>query len=192
MLILYLFTEDIQSDADTFESSIKKYYETLLLQANGIQGFLLQNKGTQQLLIFNDNKLLPAQGEDYKDLSNEIAKLIPKNPVNEIIGFIANFKKDYLIFKTKNMSIKRNIGARCDQGGRGQSIKNLNLIFNSNDEIENINYIEKNLKGIGQKELCIIQELLLRFFNYIKLGNKTWFLSPTEAVILKIESPAGK
>ena len=72
-------------------------------------------KVLRELLYLNDNKqVLLIKGEqnwhhglqeDYTDLAPEIKKIIiPKNEYSKYVGFIVNFKKEYNIFKVKNMS----------------------------------------------------------------------------------------
>ena len=35
-------------------------------------------------------------------------------------------------------------------------------------------------------ELCVVQELMLRYLQMIKKNNKNWFVTPSEAIILKL------
>ena len=38
-------------------------------------------------------------------------------------------------------------------------------------------YTKENTKGMGQAELCALQEFLLRYYNKIKKNNKLWFFN---------------
>jgi hypothetical protein len=102
--------------------------------------------------------------------------------VNNVIGFIGNFKHKYMIFKVKFMKEKRNSGARCDQSGKKENIKILNEIFGEKDKF---NFI--NTKGMNKNELCIRQEILLRLFNKKNKNNKIWFLNGVESALIDIE-----
>ena len=91
------------------------------------------------------------------------------------IGFMVNFKKDYMIFKIRDMSKPRNTGARCDQASKVKSVRFLN-------ELGEDQYTSKT--KMSRHELCIIQEFLLRKFNIEKKDGKKWFLRPSEAIIV--------
>lgn len=120
--------------------------------------------------------------EDYNDLSDTIKKNIPSiSDLNNIVGFISYFKDNYMIYKVKQLNKKRNKGARCDQSGKGDTIKLLNLIIGSEK------YNTSNTKGINQKQLCVLQEFILRIYDYENKHTKRWFLDPSESVLINIE-----
>ena len=96
------------------------------------------------------------------------------------MGFIADFKKDYMIFKVKQLQ-KRNKGARCDQSGKIETIKLLNLIVGTQK------YTAENTKHINQKQLCVLQEYILRIYDYNNKDGKRWFLDPYIAILINIE-----
>ena len=41
-------------------------------------------------------------------------------------------------------------------------------------------------EAVGENELCVFQEFLLRYFNQIKKNNNKWFLIPEMAEYLKL------
>ena len=41
-------------------------------------------------------------------------------------------------------------------------------------------------EAIGQVELCVMQEFVLRYFETIKKNEKKWFLSPEMAIYFKL------
>ena len=141
----------------------------------------MNNKGTQQLLRLRENKWHMGESEDYEDLSNKIRQLIiPEERLFNIIGYISDFKKNYNIFKIKLLNKKRNKGARCDQSGKGESIKILNEILGTEK------YTTENTKGIHQKTFCIYQEMYLRYYNTIGKDGKVWYLNPIQAILSPI------
>ena len=165
-----------------FETKIKNYFEHYLLSNKGINGLLLtgwdssSKKSIQKLVIFNNSKWELGKGEDYRDLLPAIEKkVVPKDTLNNLFGFIANFKNILMIFKVKENK-PGNSGARCDQGGK-TTAERLNYILGSKT------YTEAQLKNISSIELCVLQEYLLRLNDYNKKNNKRWFLTPTEAII---------
>ena len=157
------------------------------LKNKNTSGIILQDDGKRKILIRNkDNGLwLDAKGEDIEDLKDKIAlmlsKLKPaKEKLNNIIGFITSFKKDYMTFKVKDFSNKRTKGARCDQSTKRDAIKTLNEILGQ----------EKydSTTEISQKQICCIQEFILRIYDRENKNNKRWFLTPADAVLINIEA----
>ena len=126
-----------------------------------------------------------ALGEDYNDLIRPIAQLIERlqpfnQKLNRMIGFMSNFKQDYMVFKVKDMARKRHKGARCDQSGKAEAMKIMNAILGETK------YISPT--KIGQKQFCVMQEFTLRLFDKEKKNGKVWFLTPIESVLIDITS----
>jgi hypothetical protein len=170
------------SSLSLFEKQIKAYLDSQLLENKGITGLITVKDGKQYLIIKGENKWEKGEQEDYVDLANNIKeKVIKIVNMNNYVGFIGNFKNEYNIFKVKNLEDKRSKGARCDQSGKSETIKLLNTILGETK------YTPANTKGRNKTEFCIIQEMILRYNNKNKLNNKTWFLTPQEAIINNIE-----
>ena len=94
-------------------------------------------------------------------------------------------KEEFVVFKIKNINNPRDKGARCDQSSKSKAIEVLNAIVGTGSEHENFAYpLDKN---ISQKDVCVIQELCLRFFDKERKNKKRWFLSPPEAILTKID-----
>jgi hypothetical protein len=142
---------------------------------NSNQVLLAKNEGDSE-------KWGEAQSEDWRDLENEIRKLaIPKDKYNKIVGFMIDFKNEIMVFKVKQLEKKRHKGARCDQAGKKDALAMLNAILG--DEV----YTIENTKDIGQKEICVMQELTLRIYERQNKDDKIWFLAPGVAALNKIE-----
>ena len=165
-----------------FDKVVKKYYDNIILKDKGIEGIIIPKDTKQFLLVKGNDEWINGQQEDYTDLAGKIKKLIISiNEYNIYVGFITMFKKEYNIFKVKNMEDKRSKGARCDQSGKSETIKLLNEIIG-----ENI-YTTENTKGRNKIEFCVLQEMYLRYFNKISKNAKRYFLTPSESVINNIE-----
>jgi len=165
-----------------FDLLIKKYINTQILINKDIEGIIVPKDNKQHLLVKSQKEWIKGEQEDYVDLATQIKeKIIKINNINQYVGFIGDFKNEFNIFKVKNMEDKRSKGARCDQAGKSDTIKLLNDILQQNK------YTSANTKGRNKKEFCVIQELVLRYFNKIKKNNKIWFLTPQEAIINNIE-----
>ena len=179
-LLNYLYN----SKLDRFENLLKNYYDGKIINFKENKGFLLVKDDKTILVIFNksNNEWLEAEPEDYNDFAGEIKKKLVKiDDLNTIVGFIGTFKNEYMIFKVKQLNKKRNKGARCDQSGKADTIKLLNFIVGENK------YNSTNTKGINQKQLCVLQEFLLRIYDYENKNSKRWFIAPTEAILINIE-----
>lgn len=165
-----------------FDKVVKKYYDNIILKDKGIEGIIIPKDTKPFLLVKGNDEWINGQQEDYTDLAGEIKKLIISiNEYNIYVGFITMFKKEYNIFKVKNMEDKRSKGARCDQSGKSETIKLLNEIIG-----ENI-YTTENTKGRNKIEFCVLQEMYLRYFNKTPKNDKRYFLTPSESVINNIE-----
>ena len=112
---------------------------------------------------------------------------------NKIIGFIGYEKSNkYLVFKTKDLTAKRDTGARCDEAGKEKTMKKLNEILGEDKYTNETTKMQKDSSGTvireatGQIELCVMQEFILRFFEIIKKDNKKWFLTPELAIYFKL------
>ena len=183
-LLNYLYFKPELTD---YESLIKQYIDKRILTKNSLIGLFLQKKGKHKLMIKKESSWEEAEDSDKVDLAEEISKLIDGiiPNLNEVFGFINNFKGGELVFKTKDLSIKRSKGARCDQAGKKGNngvIKTLNKIIGEEK------FTDKNTKGIYALQLCVQEEFMLRLRNKIKHKNKVWFLGPEQASLLNIES----
>ncbi len=184
-LINYLYFK--KTNYSDYEIKIKKCIDKKIIKNKEISGILLQKQGKQKLLILKDENWSDAQESDYSDLASQIQKLVDNviENLNDIIGFISNFKDEEMVFKTKDLKIKRSKGARCDQAGKKGNngvLKTLNKIIGEDK------YNEENTKFIYALELCVLEELTLRYYNKINHNKKIWFLGPEQASLLNIEN----
>ena len=186
--LLNYLEEKNSSKLNNIMRDVKEYFDKMIIKNKNLSGIIFQREGTQQLVILekqnNTRNWIEGKSEDYQDLSEEIGKIAKKFlpakiKLNKLVGFIGNFKKEYMIFKVKELTKPRHKGARCDQSQKGEALSILNKIIGENK-------YDKDTK-INRTEICILQELLLRLFNKEMKNNKIWFLSPSEAVLINIE-----
>jgi hypothetical protein len=158
-------------------------------------GLMLFNEGTPKyeliILRYETPEWIRAEHEDERDFS---ALIIAKQSqqiksMNGIIGFVTFFKNEYLIFKVKMMTKKRDKGARCDQAGKSDTIAMINNILSLYSETNGDEYkmTTENTKDRTQKELCVFQEFVLRVFNANRVNGKKWFFTPSESILCDIE-----
>lgn len=196
ILLNYLWENDELSE---LEKKYKQYYEKHIMRAKGLSGVLLQYKNISQykLLILKNKVWKEAEPEDINDLIKEVRKLIIKRDnISNIVGFITYFKNNYLVFKIKNMYEKRSKGLRCDQGSITKNMNdNMKKIMGiAHDDEFKLDIPDEHKKGkkdktdhINLNVYCVIQELILRLFEYNKKNNKTWYFTPAEASVNGIE-----
>jgi hypothetical protein len=147
----------------------------------------------RMIMILNDNnQWVEAEPEDEREIATskaakEILTFI-NSESNKIIGFYGYEKsKRYLVFKTKDITSKRDTGARCDESGKIKTMQKINEILGENKYTKESTKAQKNgkeiiIEAIGQTELCVTQEFILRYFNTVKREDKKWFLTPELAI----------
>lgn len=160
------------------------------------KGMLLFNKAKKELfelivLRYETIEWAPAEPEDERDFSLLLAKVQTEQiqKMNMMVGFISLFKMEYLVFKVKVMSKKRDKGARCDQSGKTDAITIINTALSLNAATQSDEYklTSENTKFRTQKELCVFQEFLLRTFDRKAINGRKWFFTPCEALLCDIE-----
>ena len=149
------------------------------------------------MLLNKENKWVPAEPEDQREIfaSKEAKDLVvfKKEEYNKYVGFIGYEKSNrYLVFKTKDMTSSRDTGARCDEAGKAKNISKLNDILGEekydNENTKAVKDADGNVisEAVGNVELCVLQEFILRFFNAIKKDELNWFLTPEQAILYKL------
>jgi hypothetical protein len=98
-----------------------------------------------------------------------------------IVGFMYPFKNKEIIFKTKDLSIKRrnNTGAKCDSAGKANIVKLLNRVGIDTSTLD------EQIMLVGT---CGIAEILMRYYTEINKNGKVWFLSLENAILNSIET----
>ena len=199
-----------------FERMLLNYYRNQLIirplvgrrTSTAVNGNAANSSSPQDLglLLFHEKKeptyalvVLPyetrewriAEPEDERDYELILDEYQTKHiqNINMVIGFISFFKKEYLIFKVKVMSKKRDKGARCDQSGKTETITIINSILSLNSATSGDEYklTIENTKHRTQRELCVFQEFLLRTLNHNRVNGRKWFFTPSEATLCNIE-----
>lgn len=183
-LSLLNYIETLSEQDDVLLNHTRDYFQNKFIHSKDMIGIQLQKLGKQQLVV--SSRILPrvwsiAKPQDYEDLSEGITKNIQKifpiqERLNKFIGSMVIFKKDYMVFKIRDMSQPRNTGARCDQASKIKSIKILN------DVLEETQYTVKS--SFSRYELCIIQEFWFRKKDLEQNQQKRWFLTPYESILI--------
>jgi hypothetical protein len=195
----------IPSD-DVFEQHIIAYFKDKVVTVRGFKSVLFINDKfvtdkTKEVEIFvqnSENKLVWSEApptvrrDTIEYIYNVLKKLLSSLTFNTIFGFMQIGKNDEVQFKTIDFTNKIRKGSICMIEGKKDVIKRINLIsseYNYNEEnTENIRIpnqqIVKNL--IIKPGLCVILEILLRYYNETHKNNKIWFFDLEQTVIGKI------
>jgi hypothetical protein len=193
----YLYSLDSIKQG-TLEWFAKEYFEKHSITTKTFIVFIMYKLNKRMIMILNDQNIwIEAEPEDQREIasSKEAKELltIQPNEYNKIIGFIGYEKSNrYLTFKTKDMTSKRDTGARCDEAGKTKTIQKINEILGETKYTNENTKAQKDADGnvvseaVGQTELCVFQEFILRYFNTVKNDDKKWFLIPEMAIWYKI------
>jgi hypothetical protein len=183
---------------ESLERYAKNYFEKNSITTTSFTAFIGYNLNKRMIMILNENnKWIEASPEEQREIasSKETRDFLAFNPgdYNIIIGFIGYEKgnKD-LAFKTKNMISKRDTGARCDQASKNKNLAKLNEIIGENKyTIESTKAIKDEdgniiQEAMGNDELCVMEEFILRYFNMIEKNGKKWLFTPEMAIYHKL------
>jgi len=196
-LMNYLYSlQSIKQDSlewyakDYFEKntfSTEKFIVFVTCNLNKIVIMILDEKNTWIESTPEDRREIAASKETKNFLAFELSDY------NNIVGFIGYEKNNKdLAFKTKDMTSKRDTGARCDQASKNINLTKLTKILGEEKyttentkaiKDENGNIIQE---AIGNNELCVLEEFILRYFNANKENGKKWFLTPEMAIYHKL------
>jgi len=209
-LMNYIYSlENIEKG--TFEEFIRKYFDKNILVVNNSQIYIMYKLNKKMVMVLENNEWKETEPEDEREINEELKKILKNkeknenmyvkvkelldlniDDCNEFVGFIG-YEKDNknLIFKTKNMTSNRDTGAICSQAGK---IKTMNLLNKIIGEEKYTNETTKIVKegnkiiqqALGEQQLCVLQEFILRYFNTIKKDGKKWFLTPEAAISNKL------
>jgi len=189
----YLYSLDNIKEGSV-EWIAKEYFETNSIVSRFFTAFVMYKLNKLMILILNEeNKWVVAEPENVRRFqsSKEGKEYLSLNPneYNKIIGFIGYVKNNSnLVFKTKDIYSKRDTGARCDEAGKVKTLQKLNEIIGETKYTNESTKMKKDADGniiseaLGHTELCVLQELILRFFNSIKKNEKKWFFTPEMAI----------
>jgi len=193
----YLYSLD-SIKKDSFEWFAKEYFERNTITTKGFTAFIAYKLNKRTIMILNEkNKWIESTPEDQREIASskdtkDFLAFEPSN-YNKIVGFIGYEKGNAnLAFKTKNMNSKRDTGARCDEAGKANNMSKLNEIIGeekyTNESTKAIKDADGNIitEAIGNVELCVIEEFILRYFNEKNKNDVKWFLTPEMAIYHKL------
>jgi hypothetical protein len=183
---------------DSLELFVREYFQINSITTKTITAFIMYKLNKRVIMLLdNKNKWMEATSEEQRDisLSKEIKDLLTfnKDDYNQTVGFLGYKKGNkYLAFKTKDMGSKRDTGAICEDATKDKNLIQLNNIIGEEKyTIQNTKAVKDKdgnilQEAVGNTELCVFKELILRYFNAVEENNKKWFLTPEMAIYHKL------
>ena len=196
-LMNYIYSLDSIKQS-TLEWFVKEYFDNNTITTRSFTAFITYKLNKRMIMILNENnKWIEATPEDQREIASakdtkDFLTFDPNN-YNKIVGFIGYEKGNAnLSFKTKNMTSKRDTGARCDEATKAKNLSKLNEIVGeeryTNESTKAVKDEDGNIisEAVGNTELCVLEEFILRYFNAEKENDKKWFFTPEMAIYHKL------
>jgi hypothetical protein len=171
------------------ETHVASYFRDSIMRTSTSEGIYIANREDAQLVIRRmDGEEEPEWEEgdkfDAEEFKGDMAKyLVDKTRLNDIVGYMVQFKDQDMSFYYKDIHLKRNKkGRRCDRsGGKAPIIDMLNRVIGSKM------YTEENTTALMYSgSLCVVLEMLLRRFHDDRKSGKIYCLTPEQAIQSKI------
>ena len=168
------------------ENHIANYFRHSIMRSSR-EGIYITNGEENQLILRDtaaeneeDAEWIEGDKFDAEEFKSNIAMyLVDKKKLNDIVGYMVQFKDQDMSFYYKDIHLKRNKkGRRCDRsGGKAPIIDMLNRVTNSQMYTE-----ENTTTFMYSGSLCVVLELLLRKFNEEQKSGKIYYLTPEQAI----------
>ena len=186
ILVKYLYSLYHETD-DIIQKTVKSYFDEKIFKVRGYNIIMLQNdklaESTEdklKIFIQDDNKNLivwniaqPTDRQEFLKVIIVSLKSTVINKLNRLFGIMQVFTNNNIVFKTIDLQNKLKKGSRCGGEGKRDIMKKINMISSdfkyTEDNTENENLIVK-------PGLCIILEILLRYYHKQKHNGYAWFL----------------
>jgi hypothetical protein len=204
VLINYLYKAidiEILKPLDENEKIIKQYFDERIMEINGMKGIVLESNKIILLYIQNKETMewtnsKPSEQLQFKAII-ERKYGVSREKINRYVGFMQQFKKEGIVFKTKEMSTEhKNKGLKCSGSNKNDIIKRLNQVLEngpfSRENERNI-YNDENSLEIKKTGFCVMLEIILRYYNDIELNKdpsirKVWFFDIEKSIYNNLAS----
>ena len=164
---------------NAYETIVQLYFSKLLLEVEDetgdiIQSIVLADGEINRLFVLRNGDWSSAEHTDEKLFLDirKTALTVPLSKINKTeIGFISPFKGKELVFKTKDMTQKRNNkGAKCTDSSKVAIANKIGGIMGEPDLYQSTD--------IERPELCVILEILMRWKT--EATETTYFFGPEQ------------
>jgi hypothetical protein len=189
-LINYIYSYSESEKENDFILYAKEYFIRHSITKRNSSFILLYDENEEEKKLFkleNPTKWIPATPLENISIMNDPIFQREKQNFNDIVGFMGYVKKE-LFFKTKSMIDTRNTGIVCHP--KPKSILLLNQIIQEKGKFGEYN--EENTKKIKDIELCILLEMIMRYYENYEIKGKRWFVSPEMSIVYGLNKVVDK
>jgi len=175
-------------DSLSNEKYIQNYFNEKIVKVRGMNAIILatdndNDEVQNKVFIQNDSEnswtWLEADKDDQIIAKKQSANFlyVRLSILNRYFGFMQALKEN-IVFKILDKNSKIKIGSVCNVEVKKDVIKRINFISNIKySDSEPDSEINVNSKDIIKPGLCVVLEILLRYYDEIKKDNKRWFLN---------------
>jgi hypothetical protein len=194
-IVKYYYSGE-KNSFESHEKIIQQYISEKVVKVRGFNSIVFatdKENDEEDKKIFiqdNENKLIWSYAlptDRLEALKQSIPfSLVPLAKLNRLFGFI-QLQNESFIFKTFDKKNKIKKGIVCNVEGKRDVIKRINLIsgFTYSDKPVDIeNFIPS--KDIVKPGLCVILEVLLRYYDDQRTNDMRWFLNTEQILLSKI------
>jgi hypothetical protein len=170
-LVSYIYSEDASIKGHW--KTIKEYYDKLLLTVEDETAIVLANGEENKMFVREEGRWKPSQYTDERTFAPVRSErlMVDSSKINRTeIGFMHPFKQKEVVFKTKDLTQKRNNkGAKCTDSAKPMVASKIATILNH----KSIVYMETPLE---RPQLCVLLEILLRWLTDTQ--SNVYFFGP--------------
>lgn len=170
---ILLLNQVYLNELNEFSTKIKEYFDEKQIQTGYSTCIVLWNVKDLARFVLTADGWIPSSPQDDIQINQVLAtRIYPLESFGKIVGGIVNIKQDRL-FKFTNTDIEGLKGNCCYQSAKDDILERIN-------KVQGYKYTKENTKGINTIQLCIEQELYLRYYNR---KDKILWLDPVEAIL---------
>lgn len=170
------------------EKILKTYFDEKRIDIQEKRGILLSNNDSWGIYKEQGDStdwIITELSERDEFIRGGLIKFVVRDSkYNQYVGFMHPFGKteNDIVFKIKNMLEKRNNkGAKCENAIKSDVINRLNVLIDGTGSSKT--YTQDNTASILKPGLCVIMEIIMRYYNDVGRDGKTWFLDTEKALI---------
>jgi hypothetical protein len=184
-------------DNEKIVPEIKLYFNGKIFENKGERGIVLYKVDSYGVYVENNDtkKWTIATTSQIRNFDTAIQRNLGLGgaKINDLVGFMSPFKKGEIVFKTKDMTESiNNRGAKCNSAGKKDILFRINQIIKNDPYMkpgeEQYEYNDKNSSEILKLGLCVILEMIMRFYNdnEAKKSAIVWFFDVDRALSNKL------
>jgi hypothetical protein len=184
-----------------FQEEMKTYFDPKIVTVRGFRTIILAvdrlvESSEDRLKIYIQNDKNDATVWTSAQPTDRISALkaaiptsfVPPSKMSRLVGFMQVFRNNDVVFKTLDLQSKLKKGSRCGGEGKKDVMKKINMIVENDFKYteENTEDSESGKHLIVKPGMCIIMEMLMRYYNKVGKEDKVWFLDLERSVLSKL------